>query len=449
MNTIRTPFAKSPPDNHWLFWVAVALVGGVFFFVGHDFQVSLYERFAPWSDADGPLASGGNAMKGAALGLIGLMGLYLLVRRDGRPLGFDGWLPAAMAFYLCWAAASALWSSDPAMTGRKLAVLGFCSLAGLGFVRQFQLRDLAVMALAITGFYLLVGVATELSLGTFQPWEAEYRFAGTVHPNTQGAFLTIFCLAAFNLARDGGRNRAWYWALFAGGLFFLLLTKSRTSCAGLLAALGAMWWLTASGRARLSAVLSAAFVVSALALACTAFDEELDGRLAHLATLGRGEDAETLSGRLPIWSELFTYMGRSPLIGYGYDSFWTARRIEALSEDLQWPLREAHNAFIDCTLGVGLVGAAALLAAALGVLCRAAIVYRTMADAGAGWIFCILIFALVNACQESGMASASFITLMAGGGAAMLAFGKHYECKMAQPTGYNPWAWEKMKHGTT
>jgi O-antigen ligase len=354
-----------------------------------------------------------------------------------------------MIFYLCWAAASATWSSDAAMTCRKLAVLGFCVLAALGLARQFRPRDLAAMAMTLTGAYLAIGLATELALGTFRPWSSEYRFAGTVHPNTQGAFLTIFCLSAFNLAREKGRRQVLLWALFAVGCMFLLLTKSRTSCGGLLAALGALWLLRASGRQRLSAAAAAAAVVSALALAGAMFDDGLDERLAQAVMLGRGEDAETLTGRLPIWTELLAYISRRPLAGYGYESFWTARRVETISEDLQWPLREAHNAYIDCTLGVGLIGAAALLAAALGATGRAARVYRATSDAGAATVFCLLVFALVNAGLESGMAAPSFLTLLIGGGAAATAFGKHCERGAARPTGYNPWAWGNMKSDLT
>ena len=58
-----------------MLWLAIVVVGGVFFFVAHDFQVSRYERFAPWSDADGALEAGHNVAKGLALALIGLLGL--------------------------------------------------------------------------------------------------------------------------------------------------------------------------------------------------------------------------------------------------------------------------------------------------------------------------------------------------------------------------------------
>ena len=40
---------------------------------------------------------------------------------------------------------------------------------------------------------------------------------------------------------------------------------------------------------------------------------------------------KSLTGRMPIWTELMRYVDRRPLTGYGYESFWTAENIEDLS----------------------------------------------------------------------------------------------------------------------
>ena len=197
--------------------------------------------------SEGTLEAGSNWVKGAALSLIGLLGLYCLCRREGRRLQIEGLLPALMIFYLAWAAASLAWSIQPGMSARRLAVLMFCVLGALGFARQFQARDIAFMTVVILGAYLAVGIAAETALGTFRPWASGYRFAGTVHPNTQGGHLTVLCLASLCLARSSGSSSARrYWALFAVGLAFLLLTKSRTSCGALALALAVLWFAGAA-----------------------------------------------------------------------------------------------------------------------------------------------------------------------------------------------------------
>jgi exopolysaccharide production protein ExoQ len=409
----------SAAQRRWL-WLAIVLVGAAFFFVVHNFQVSRYADFAPWSDTVGSLEAGQNATKGLALSLIGLLGLYLLLKGGGRPLHLTGSLAAMMIFYLAWAAASVLWSADPGMSCRRLAVLLFCVLGAAGFARQFAPRDLALMAMVVTGGYLLIGVATEIALGTFRPWAAGYRFAGTVHPNTQGMQLTVFSLASFCLARSAKSHRIGLWTLFAVGVAFLLLTRSRTSCAATAIALAALWLVSVSRRTRILTLLGAGLLISTTLLIATLLGVDVYDSLIDATMLGRQEQSETLTGRIPIWMELRNYIAARPLTGYGYESFWTSKRIEAVSDELEWPLREAHNTFVDTLLSVGLVGLAAFLAAALLGVRRAALAYRETGEAGFALTFCLLIACLVDACLESGGTSANCITLLVGTGVVAL-----------------------------
>lgn len=420
MNRNPQNTSEANATNLRLLWFTIVLLGAVFFFVGHDLQVSRFEGFAPWSDSDGSLQSGGNVAKGLALSLIGIFGLYLFLRRDGRPLRWTGWLPAAIAFYLAWSATSILWSSDPSLSCRKLAVLMFCVFGALGFARQFRPRDIVLIAMVVPAAYLAVGIGSELALGTFRPWSAGYRFSGTVHPNTQGVHLTILCLASFCLTRFSHRGETrlhpLFWTLFAIGLVFLLLTKSRTCCAALAVSLAALWLISVSGRTRLLGVSAAGFMVCSAALFVSLFGLETDKTLSQAVMLGRQEESAKLTGRIPIWKDLLGYIGARPLQGYGYESFWTDEHIEEVSDELQWPLREAHNAYLDSALSVGLIGTATLiLIVSLGIY-RAASAFRTTADAGAALTFCLLVFIAFNAFLETGSVSPNFVTLMAGCG---------------------------------
>lgn len=72
-----------------------------------------------------------------------------------------------------------------------------------------------------------MGFFAELALGTFRPWSSSRRFSGTLHPNTQGLNLTVLCLCSALLARESGRPSK-YWAPFAVGVAFLILTKLRS-----------------------------------------------------------------------------------------------------------------------------------------------------------------------------------------------------------------------------
>ena len=416
MNELPSNADAAQTSRQWL-WLTIAILGAVFFLVVHNLQVSRYETFAPWSDANGDReAAGGNAAKGLALAVIGIWGAYLVFRRNGRPLTFTGALPALMAFYVLWTMASVAWSIDPGLSCRRLAVLAFCMLGAAGFARQFQPRDVAIAAMLISGAYLLVGVGAEMALGTFRPWSGEYRFAGTVHPNSQGANTAVLAMAAFCLARSATRRQVWLWCVFGVAIVFLLLTKSRTSLAGLAVALAVLTWTAMQGRTKIVTALAGTTAIASAVLISLLFGFDIDDRMLDVVMLGRQEEAGSLTGRVPIWTELAGYVRARPLQGYGYAAFWTPKHIEAVSDELEWPLREAHNSYIDAVLSIGLVGAASLLAVAWLGLWKTAVAHRQSRDPGFAFVLCMLVFGMLHACLETGMADPNLMTILIGTG---------------------------------
>jgi O-antigen ligase len=468
------------------FWLAVAVVGGVWLFVGHHPAVSSYESYAPWSEIDEVQASGGNVVKGMVLGLIGLLGLYFLTSNGHglqhrieafRVQGAGGYgfgdtdstrsgavklLSMLLGFYLLWAVVSLTWSIDPAMTARRLAVMVFCVLGMLGIGRQLSPRQWAALVLVITTTYLALGILAELAYGTFRPWAAGYRFAGTVHPNTQGAQLAFLCLSAFVLARSmpRGPHLAGLVILLAVGFIFLVLTKSRTSLAGLLLGTAIVWFsarpersgtvpssagrqatrgqattyspISARFRIRDGAhrgflasrkalvLVVAGFLLTAAALATSLLGGDLDEQLTDTAFLGRKEESGLLTGRIPIWEELLGYVEARPWAGYGYESFWTPQHIEEISKGMHWRFREAHSAYLDAVLSVGVIGASLLLTAVFLALARAASLFHRTGDPGHGLTLGLLGFALVSAALESGMMGMNFFTFVIGCGIVQL-----------------------------
>ena len=128
---------------------------------------------------------------------------------------------------------------------------------------------------------------------------------------------------------------------------------------------------------------------------------DLEGELGRAALLGREEQAESLTGRLPIWNELAPFASERFVLGYGYDSFWTPPRIDHVSNELQWPIREAHSAYLDMILSVGIVGLLILLTAVAFALYRAAERYLRTDEPTYGFLFGLLLFGLVNSGTES------------------------------------------------
>jgi O-antigen ligase len=322
------------------------------------------------------------------------------------------------ASYAGWAACSLTWSIDPSMTIRRLAVLAFCLLGAMGIARAFSGREIVLAGMSIAGAYFALGVVAEISLGNFRPWESVYRFSGTIHPNSQGVNLAILCLAAWQAARtekDHSR-RAWMIALGILGFIFLILTRSRTALAGFLAAVSVLSTIRLKTSVKKLVVCGVLGSASLALLFCSMSGIDIEGKFVSAAMLGRESESGALTGRLPVWEELLYYAGRRPWQGYGYESFWTPQNIEDVSEDVHWRFREAHNAYIDAVLSVGIVGAAAILAVAVYGIFRTAGIYRRSGEPCAGFTFGMLIFGLIGATMESGMAGINFITLIAGCG---------------------------------
>jgi O-antigen ligase len=427
-----------------LFWLIVLAVGSAFFATEHDLKVSLQESFTSTEDEMEVAADGGDVVRRVAfLGLGGLGLVLLLLPADrriaarapnssrGEPCGtrphedtrhsqggcrFDTPWVIPLALFLGWCGLSVLWSDDASMTLRRLSVLGCLALAAGGLARQLALRDIVGLVLIVSTAYLCLGVVAELRNGTLSPASSEFRFAGTLHPNTQGLNLAILCLSSWCLARGAARGRTWLYGLFAVGFVFLVLTKSRTSLAGLIAAIGMIWLIRTALPSKLAVGLAGLWLVCVAVLVSTLAGIDAGNELAQLALLGREEEADSLTGRLPLWTELSNWVALRPLTGYGYDSFWTADRIDAVSAEMKWGIREAHSAWFDWVLSVGLIGAGLLLTWVLAAVWRAAGRFRATARPELGFIFGWAVFCLINASTESAMMMPLYATFVTGCG---------------------------------
>jgi O-antigen ligase len=162
--------------------------------------------------------------------------------------------------------------------------------------------------------------------------------------------------------------------------------------------------------------------VSSLLWAASLLGVDATSEIADAVLLGRSDDAESFSGRVPLWGELLTYAFQRPLCGYGYDAFWTPARVEDVSAFAGWTVPSAHSAYIDTLLSVGFVGAALLAAFAATALCGAVRRYAVGGDPGMAFILGLLVLGLINATMESGFVQPVCISFIAACGAGRLAF---------------------------
>ena len=191
-----------------IFWLAIAVVGLGFFLTEQNLNRSLQEEFTFSAETLEQAVAGGNSLRRMAFSAIAMLGVLFLLRNAGPRLSARDPLALLVLAVLAICLASLLWSSDPALTVRRLVVLGFCFLGALGIARQLSARQLCAAVLIVPTAYVAIGILAELKLGTFRPWAAGYRFSGTVHPNTQAGYCGLLCLAAVAMAGDAKRGKA-------------------------------------------------------------------------------------------------------------------------------------------------------------------------------------------------------------------------------------------------
>jgi O-antigen ligase len=162
--------------------------------------------------------------------------------------------------------------------------------------------------------------------------------------------------------------------------------------------------------------------VACLAVLCVfASRARLTEELSSMVFMGRTENAVTLSGRIPLWTELVPYISKSPLLGYGFETFWTTEHIRDISGRLYWAAQEAHSAYLESVLHTGLVGAGLVLLLVFAGMAVSGKRYMTTKVAGYGFVFGLLVFGLIDGAFESGMVRAGYGSFVLGCGLMHLA----------------------------
>lgn len=294
---------------------------------------------------------------------------------------------------------STFWSINPTHTLFKLVVLSCVGGAALGFATAFTLRQLLEWLALTCAIYIGVGILAEISLGTFEIG-GDHRFVGTVHPNTEAIFAAVLCLSA-RLFYSPERSKLLTVGCFALAVFCIYLTKSRTTLAAVVVSFIVMQILAARGSNRVYLILACLFASGSLIASSILLSVRNTGQIGNIIAMGRTENVSTLTGRLPLWEELLTWVYKSPVVGYGYLAFWDSKRVEFLSHTFSWEIPHGHNMYLDITLDVGLVGAVLFVSMLVGATITAARLYTRTNKVEYAIVVGIYICAMVNGAGES------------------------------------------------
>ncbi|GIW92862.1 MAG: ligase [Pirellulaceae bacterium] len=369
-----------------LLWLNLVVLAAAFFCMDHAYGISAERQSVLEQPAEvGELVENDSPYRNVGYVLMAASAVHVwLLRPRHKTIGFSLGL-WFLCGYLLWCAASFTWSDDPPTSARRLVALALLALTALGWARHLMPSNVWIIGLVIPAVHLAAGIIAELDAGTLRPWQSDYRFMGTTHPNVQGLQLALL-LSSLQTARSLGRvSRKVAWPLAALALLVLILTRSRTALLAWLASLLLVGLPYCRPMVQALVGLGCPFAASLFLLAGSLFYSRLFQLFGGMLLMGRTEETGTLTGRLPLWNELYWYIREQPLAGYGYGAFWTRQRMLKISESQDWVIAHAHNAFLELVLNTGIVGLGLAVSALLCTWVPAWIRYYRTRDAA--WQF--------------------------------------------------------------
>ncbi len=257
-------------------------------------------------------------------------------------------------------ALSVLWSDAPSTTLRASIQYGITFFAGLVAARITSVANLALGG-TIGSLLILTYSATNGGY-SYDYIDGSYAFNGAFSSKNQlGYFATlaiVFSLSLIWVFRTRGALKPVSAATGLMGIVMLWMSDSATSLLSAFAAFSAILFvgfvLLLAPWLRRAAVFLAVTGGAAMAVASYrlgAFD-------AVLAAFGKDS---SLTGRTYLWSKAFEFGASQPVLGLGYNAFWTRGRPEAevLWQEFYITGRTGfhfHNLLIETYVGTGLVG---------------------------------------------------------------------------------------------
>ena len=268
-----------------------------------------------------------------------------------------------------WASLSTFWSLDAALTLRRSAALfcttGFGIYLGGRFDIAGQLRVLsnAILFIAVLSLFFVYLTPWGIHVNEIQGSGIYSGFwmGAFVHKNALSTIMCLgviafFCMFGMQRVRPRGRLPLIgnLWQCLPLFLLIVLIIGSRgmTSILGLICAVvGYFLYRSFTTKPLLKEAL-VLFIVVFMVIGTVIFAVHAKELLSFL-----GKDL-TLTGRVPLWKVLSTFMLERPWLGYGFTAFMSDKSpiLHIIWNAVGWEQFNAHNGWIQLHLDMGLIG---------------------------------------------------------------------------------------------
>jgi len=301
-----------------------------------------------------------------ALGL--LAGAGALRAIQWRSVAMPG---LALMLYLVWAIVTAPLSSNPVYAlGATVGLAGWVLFA-IALNDRFDAMQITLLAIVSGGLFCLLSLVAYFAFPSFGQF---YSFgvmrliglAGTPNEAAQMAGLCLVGILAFHLSgyrrRVGPLVRGWMMLSAVAALAVIFLAQTRGALAGTVIAVIAL--ILQRYRLARASVLAVAVIAVLGAIAFTVSPDPakfVAERASGVSRSGSADEIWNLAGRAPLWSVVIDQIGNRPITGFGYGA---GAKVIAENYATRWGevTGSAHNAFLQTTLDLGLVGGALFVA---------------------------------------------------------------------------------------
>jgi exopolysaccharide production protein ExoQ len=300
--------------------------------------------------------------------------------------------PKSLAAFLLLATLSLAWSAYPGASAVGITLQWITSLAALFVALCLSwtelLRTLAVALRWILGLSIAFEVFVAVFIGhAVLPFWVEYSgkipaafywsrglllnggpIEGIVASRNLLGFIALLALIVFSvqvLAGTVARGLGIAWVVVA--VLMLWLTRSATVSLALVAVAAALFCAVWARRipplGRRPLYLTAATVLALTVAGLVGFSGPL------LAVLGKSED---LTGRFDIWNRVIALAAERPVFGWGWVSYWApwVEPFDGLAVRKGVQYLQAHNAWLDVWLQLGILGLIVFGALAVSTIWR-------------------------------------------------------------------------------